>query len=94
MIYAGSRYSNTNIIKSDGVEVFEVRNLAEFTFKGCKSHIWTEGDTIDGVSLKYYGTSQYWWVIMDANVKYMFPTDIKVGDVLLIPHISEVLSKL
>ena len=94
MTYKGSRYTKTGVIESDGTKVFEMRDLAEFTFKGCKSHIWTEGDTIDGVSLKYYGTSQYWWVIMDANVKYMFPTDIKVGDVLLIPHISEVLSKL
>ena len=94
MIYKGSRYTKTPIVEPDGVSVFGMRDLAEFTFNGCKRHIWTEGDTIDGVSLTYYGTAQYWWAIMDANVKYMFPTDIQNGDILLIPHISEVISKL
>ena len=94
MIFKGSRYSKTKTVEIDGVKVFERRDLAEFTLKGCKNHIWIEGDTIDGVSHKYYGTSQYWWVIMDANVKYVFPTDIQAGDILVIPHISEVLAKL
>lgn len=94
MIYKGSRYSKTNVIDADGSKVFERRDLAEFHFKGCKNHIWTEGDTIDGVSHRYYGTSQYWWVIMDANVRFVFPSDIQTGDTLIIPHISEVLSKL
>ena len=94
MIYKGSRYAKTNVIEDGETKVFERRELAEFNFKGCKNHVWTEGDTIDGVSHKYYGTSQYWWIIMDANIKYVFPTDIQTGDVLVIPHLSEVLSKL
>lgn len=97
MIYRGSRYTQTKAVPSEtgsNTYVFERRDLAEFTFKDCKSHIWTEGDTIDGVSFKYYGSTQYWWVIMDANVKYVFPTDIQVGDVLVIPSISEVLTKI
>ena len=93
MIYTGSRYTKTNVFEEDGVRLFEMRDLAEFTLNGCKNHVWTQGDTIDGVSHKYYGTSQYWWVIMDANVKYMFPTEIQTGDILKIPHISEVLTK-
>lgn len=94
MIFKGSRYSRTKVITEENdTKVFETRDLAEFTLKGSKGHIWTEGDTIDGVSHKYYGTSQYWWVIMDANVKYKLPTDIQIGDLLAIPHISEVLTK-
>lgn len=95
MIFKGSRYTKTKVFEQDdGIKVFETRDLAEFTLKGSKSHVWTEGDTIDGVSHKYYGTAQYWWAIMDANVRYMFPTDIQIGDILVIPHLSEVLTKL
>lgn len=97
MIYKGSRYTKTLAVPADvdsDTYVFETRDLAEFTFSGSKSHIWTEGDTLDGVSFTYYGSTQYWWVIMDANVKYKFPTDIQVGDVLTIPSISEVLTKI
>lgn len=94
MIYKGSRYTKTPLVMDNDIKTFSDRDLAEFSFKGSKSYIWTEGDTLDGVSLAFYGTSQYWWVILDANYKYVFPTDIKVGDVLSIPSITEVLTKI
>lgn len=94
MIYKGSRYTKTPLVIDKGIKTFGTRDLAEFTYKNCRSHTVVEGDTIDGIALTYYGTSQYWWVIMDANPKYIFPTDISIGDSLLIPNISEVLTKL
>lgn len=93
MIYKGSRYTNTPVVDLDGTKIFGMRHLAEFTYKNCKNHTVIQGDTIDGISLTYYGSSQYWWIIMDANPKYLFPSDIQAGDVLLIPHISEVRGK-
>ena len=94
MLYKGSRYTNTPLVIDGEIPTFSDRDLMDFNYQNSKSHIWTEGDTIDGVAFAYYGNSQLWWVIMDANVKYQFPTDIRVGDIVLIPAMTEVLDVL
>lgn len=43
-----------------------------------------EAGRLDLISYKYYGNTDYWWVIAIANDIY-FPFDVKVGDVLVIP---------
>lgn len=94
MVYKGSRYTKTPLLKDNGITTFGTRYLSEFSYKNCKTHIFVEGDTIDGISYKYYGNTQYWWIIMDANPRYQAPLQIKRGDALLIPDISEVLTKI
>jgi len=46
--------------------------------------LWTTGDRLCKLAGKYYGNSQYWWVIGYFNNK---PTDahFKLGDVVYIP---------
>jgi hypothetical protein len=47
-------------------------------------HIWTTGDRFFKLSIQYYGSAQYWWVIALFNQK---PTeaDLTVGDLIYIP---------
>lgn len=43
------------------------------------------GDRIDLLSFKFYGDPILWWVIAVANDLEILPTDLNVGDTLLIP---------
>jgi nucleoid-associated protein YgaU len=48
------------------------------------SHIWKVGDRFWKLSMKYYGSSQYWWVIALYN-KTPTEAHVRNGDVLTIP---------
>lgn len=61
------------------------RGLHKFTSNEAFVHIFQKGDRIDLLSYRYYGDAQLWWVIMDANPKYMTPWDIPIGANLYIP---------
>ena len=47
-------------------------------------HIWKTGDRFFKLSIQYYSSAQYWWVIALFNQK---PTeaDLNVGDLIYIP---------
>tara|TARA_R110000824_G_scaffold80365_6_gene202183 strand:+ start:1792 stop:2127 length:336 start_codon:yes stop_codon:yes gene_type:complete len=47
-------------------------------------HIWTYGDRLYTLAHKYYGDSQFWWVIAWWN-GYGVEAQIKTGAVLYIP---------
>jgi|SRR5690554_509107 len=64
------------------------RDLTEFHTKEAIVHVFQRGDRIDLLAYKYYGDAQKWWVIMDANTRYMTPWDIPVGANLIIPPID------
>ena len=49
-----------------------------------------EGDTLDGIAYKQYQDASLWWAILDANPKYQHEVEIKAGDVLTVPPLSEV----
>jgi nucleoid-associated protein YgaU len=53
-------------------------------------YTWVAGDRLDVLAYKYYGDAQKWWVILDANPRYMTPWDIRTGDVISIPTYQEV----
>ena len=59
----------------------------------CQIHEWTIGDTLDGISYKYYGNSAFRWAILDANPNYRTEFDIQYGDLISIPSYDEVLQK-
>ena len=48
------------------------------------SHIWQRGDRLYKLSLKYYGTSDYWWIIGWYNKK---PLDFmySAGQTIYVP---------
>lgn len=44
----------------------------------------------DLISFENYGTVRYWWIIcLVNNIENPF-TDIAIGDVLVIPHLSDI----
>lgn len=47
-------------------------------------HVWSYGDRYYKLAHKYYGDSQYWWIIAWYNTR---PTeaDVKTGDYIEIP---------
>lgn len=92
-VYVGSRYSRNTVYRRKGLDERFLNFRERFTFneQECKVHIWMEGDTLDGLAVKYYGNSALRWAILDANIKYRTEFDIEPGDSILIPQKSEVL---
>lgn len=94
-IYEGSRYSNVYTYEEDWVKrggrvtAFHIRRLLDIDTTNAQKHTWIEGDRLDILSYRYYGQPQFWWFILDANTKYMKESEIRNGDVVLIPPYSE-----
>lgn len=93
-VYDNSRYLNTTMFCRKGHETptFRVRERYSFNENTCLIHEWCEGDTLDGVSYRYYEESALRWAILDANPQYRTEFDIKNGDQILIPSYEEVVS--
>lgn len=53
-------------------------------------HTVETNETFDSISLTYYNTPLYYWVIMDYNNIQDPFIDLKKGDVLLIPTLSAI----
>lgn len=51
-------------------------------------------DRIDLLANTFYGDSTLWWVIAYRNDLELFPGDLVVGDVLMIPSLNFVRNKL
>ena len=52
-------------------------------------HTVTVNDTLDTLSLKYYGNPLYWWIIADIN-NIQDPFNLKVGKILIVPYLNQV----
>lgn len=92
MMFENSRYLHTKMFNRLGFDSPTLALRSRFTFneKNCTTHEWTEGDTLDGVSYRYYNETDLRWAILDANPKYRTEFDIKNGDMILIPNLEEV----
>lgn len=90
MIYQYSRYTNTDLYDRRGTLMFKHRERINFGLENSVIHVFNQGDRLDKLASKHYGTSQLWWVILDANPKYRCELDIEYGDELVIPHFNEV----
>lgn len=93
-VYENSRYLHTRLFNRLGWDTptLEIRKRFTFNQENYSTHEWCEGDTLDGVSYRYYGNSALRWAILDANPKYRTEFDIKNGDIILIPNYEEVVS--
>lgn len=100
-IYEGSRYEWVPVYKhydeyvddkgrvqANIIPTLRRRDLPQFSTTEALVHTFTLGDRIDLIAYQYYGDPQLWWVIMDANPRYMTPWDIKIGDSLYIPPLN------
>ena len=93
MIYENSRFSHTRtIITPEGKRAFKIRDIANISTREAHTHVYKEQDRLDLLAVRYYGNSQLWWVILDANSGYYSEDDIKYGDVLVIPRYEEVVT--
>jgi len=63
---------------------FEFSKKITRSYYAIREHVWSKGDRLFKLSSKYYGTSEYWWIIALWNGK---PTDIQYeyGAVVQIP---------
>lgn len=53
-----------------------------------------EADRLDLISDKYYGSPEYWWIILSAN-DYQLEFDIEAGEILRVPYpLNDVLGEI
>lgn len=89
-IFRGSRYTHTPLYNREDKLIFKMRERRLFSVEKASYHEFTEGDTLDGLALKYYGDSQLWWAILEANTQYRSELEIPYGAELAIPDYGEV----
>lgn len=80
-----SRYFNSETINTGDTLILKSRSPLTFDTEGAHYHTFGISDTLEGIAYKYYGNEKLYWVILDANPKYMSELDVQVGDVLIIP---------
>lgn len=93
-VYENSRYLQTQLMTRLGWDsmTFQMRERFSFNQDKCQLYEWCDGDTLDGVSYKFYNNTALRWAVLDANPKYRTEFDIKNGDVILIPDYDEVVN--
>lgn len=91
-VYSNSRYLNTTMFTRLGYSspTLRIRERATFNEEKCTVHEWCEGDTLDGLSYRYYDNTALRWAILDANPQYRTEFEIENGDHILIPDYEEV----
>ena len=80
-----------NIFEKKGRKFLKIRrtvsfkNLQETEVDVLTEHIWAKEDKLFKLSMRYYGTIDFWWVIGLVNKK---PTDghFKIGEIVYIPN--------
>jgi nucleoid-associated protein YgaU len=92
MIYLDSRYSNGKIFKAyhSTKEQYDLTVFRKYPdiVTAVVYYEWVDGDRIDLVAEKYFGDSEYWWQILDANPAISNPFEIEPGTVLRIPSVG------
>jgi hypothetical protein len=75
---------DVNYIRQYGTPSRKALTLKQITSLTKTRHIWVTGDRFYKLSMRYYGSIQYWWVIAQFNQK---PTDSHVspGDLIYVP---------
>ncbi len=90
MFFKNSRYkdiSKYSAIDESG-KASQTKSLRLIpTTSGTFMHTVKEGDRLDLLAFKYYGSPSKWWLICDANPEAFFPTDLlkEPGKKIIIP---------
>lgn len=72
-------------------------NVKDFTISYRETDVYIpyhEADRLDLIADKYYGSAEYWWVILCAN-DYQLEFDIEPGEILRVPYpLNEVIAEI
>lgn len=74
--------SNSRYSRSTGQQVVErsVPTSSQYTLYTVR-----EGDTLETISARLFGTTERYWEIADLNPQVKFPLDLTTGDTLRLP---------
>lgn len=89
-VYNKSRYTPTPAYRTRGIKLLKMRERKQFNINNATLYTIIQGDTLDVLAYKIYGSSSYFWAILDANPKYQSEMDISAGDILIIPAVEDV----
>lgn len=90
-VYVNSRYVQVPAYKARNTQVLKLRERKKFNMDNITFYTVIQGDTLDYLADKFYGSSAYLWAILDANTSYQSELDMKAGDRIIIPAPEEVL---
>tara|TARA_R100000458_G_C8186195_1_gene181462 strand:+ start:97 stop:426 length:330 start_codon:yes stop_codon:yes gene_type:complete len=79
-----------DVLERKGRKFLKIRRTVVFdSLQGMEigvleEHVWSREDKLHKLSLKFYGSTRYWWIIGLLNKK---PTDghYEIGDIVYIP---------
>lgn len=89
-IYEKSRYVPTPVYITRNTKLLKLRERKKFNLDNASFYTIIQGDTLDVLAYRTYGSSAYMWAILDANSKYQSPLDVKAGDNIVLPAFEEV----
>lgn len=91
MIYLDSRYADGNIFKALNPQNNQTAVTVFRTWPTLVANYfiyeWVETDRLDILAWKFFGSSAYWWKILDANPEIADCTSISPGTQLRIPSV-------
>jgi hypothetical protein len=68
----------------------EAAKRANWKPKPCPTHVVQQGETLADISLKHYGSMQYWWILLCYNLRTLTTAeDFRPGVALLIPNLTQ-----
>ena len=90
MIIIGSRYEVGDIVpvrtpRSSTAAVTVLRPALESGDEPQQYLHWTEGDRLDLLSERKYGTPREWWRVLDVNGRILNPLDLRPGVKVYLP---------
>jgi phage tail protein X len=94
-IFEGSRYEGAGLYNREGVGTIRVRYIDRTPLGRPQYYQLVEGDTLDRLSYRFYGDSQYWWILADYNPALKFPYNpLPAGITIQVPDLYLVLEKM
>lgn len=94
MIYANSRYADTNratisnLETDDGkIQTVVFRDSTPYYNNDYYVYTWKKNDRIDLVAQYFLSDGSKWWLIMDMNPHLTNPANISAGEYVRIPRV-------
>ena len=93
MIFKGSRYVGDNLFIDTDNDMAYLAQVETSLDKDDSDLVYQfkAGDRLDILAKRFYGDSQKQWLILYANPLYNNETEIKEGDILIIPNPERVM---
>lgn len=90
MIIIGSRYEVADVVpvltaRSSAANITVLRPPLDQQEEPVQHFFWTDGDRLDLLSERKYGTPRDWWRVLDANPRVLNPLDLRPGVKVLLP---------